>query len=111
MKEAYFKGMEGTRTFVSGPVDPKWNRYNFYCQICTANISIYSKGAREILKHHAIERHLRRHLRRINAEDMSTCTNSTLTPKLASHKSEEETANSSPRINWRWNCPNSRTLN
>ena len=40
MKEAYFKGMVWTRTFVSGPVDPKWNRYKFYCQICKANISI-----------------------------------------------------------------------
>ena len=33
MKVAYFKGMEWTRTFVSGPVDTKWNRYKFYCQI------------------------------------------------------------------------------
>ena len=60
MKEAYFKGMEWTRTFVSGPVDPKWNQYKFYCQICKANISIYSKGAREILRHHASEKHLRK---------------------------------------------------
>ena len=27
MKEAYFKGMEWTRTFVSGPVDPRWNKF------------------------------------------------------------------------------------
>ena len=60
MKEAYFKGMEWTRTFVSGPVDPKWNQYKFYCQICKANILIYSKGAREILRHHASEKHLRK---------------------------------------------------
>ena len=40
MKEAYFKGMEWTRTFVSGPVDPRWIKYKFYCQICKANISI-----------------------------------------------------------------------
>ena len=59
MKEAYFKGMEWTRTFVSGPVDPKWNRYKFYCQICKANISIYGKGTREILRHHSTEKHLR----------------------------------------------------
>ena len=57
MKEAYFKGMEWTRFFVSGPVDPKWNRYKFYCQICKANISIYGKGAREILRHHSTEKH------------------------------------------------------
>ena len=29
MKEAYFKGMEWTKTFVSGPVDPRWNPSNF----------------------------------------------------------------------------------
>ena len=44
MKEAYFKGMEWTRTFVSGPVDPRSNPYKFYCQICKANTSIYGKG-------------------------------------------------------------------
>ena len=60
MKEAYLKGMEWTRTFVSGPVDPRWNPYKFYCQICKGNISIYGRGAREILRHHATERHLRK---------------------------------------------------
>ena len=60
MKEAYFQGMEWTRTFVSGPVDPRWNPYKFYCQICKANISIYGKGAREILRHHSTEKQLRR---------------------------------------------------
>ena len=59
MKEAYVKGMEWTRTFVSGPVDPRWNKYKFYCQICKANISIYSKGARENLRHYSTEKHLR----------------------------------------------------
>ena len=60
MKEAYFKGMEWTRTFVSGPVDPRWNPYKFYCQICKSNVSIYGKGAREILRHHSTEKHLRK---------------------------------------------------
>ena len=60
MKEAYFKGMEWTKTFVSGPVDPRWNPYKFYCQICKGNVSIYGRGAREILRHHATERHLRK---------------------------------------------------
>ena len=64
MKEAYFKGMEWTRTFFSGPVDPKWKRYEFYCQICGANISTYSKGARKTLRHHASEKHLRKDQRR-----------------------------------------------
>ena len=56
MKDVYFKGMEWTRTFVSGPVDPRWNPYKFYCQICEANKSIYGKGAREILRHHFTEK-------------------------------------------------------
>ena len=60
MKEAYFKGMEWTSTFVSGPVNPRWNPYKFYCQICKANISIYGKGAREILRHHSTDKHLRK---------------------------------------------------
>ena len=60
MKDAYFKGLEWTRTFVSGPLDQKWNPYKFYCQICKANISIYGKGAREIRRHHSTEKHLRK---------------------------------------------------
>ena len=59
MKEAYFRGMEWTRSFVSGPVDPRWYEYKIYCQICKASISIYSKGAREILRHYATEKHQR----------------------------------------------------
>ena len=60
MKEEYFEGMAWKRTFVSGPVDPKWNRYKFYCQICKGNVSTYGKGAREILRHYATEKHLRK---------------------------------------------------
>ena len=60
MREEYFKGMDWTRTFVSGPLDPKWNPYKFYCQICKGNISIYGRGPREILRHHATELHLRK---------------------------------------------------
>ena len=60
MKDAYFKGIQWTRTFVSGPLDPIHNRYKFYCQICKTNISIYSKGAREISRHYKTECHLRR---------------------------------------------------
>ena len=59
MKEAYFKGMEWTRTFVSGPVDPRWNPYKFYCHICKSNVSIYGKG-QGILRHHSTEKHLRK---------------------------------------------------
>ena len=60
MKEEYFEGMAWTRTFVSGPVDPKWNKYKFYCQICKGNVSIYGKGAREILRHYSTDKHLRK---------------------------------------------------
>ena len=60
MKEAYFKGMEWTKTCVSRPVDPRWNPYKFYCQICKANNSIYGKGAREILRHLSTEKRLRK---------------------------------------------------
>ena len=58
MKDAYFKGMEWTKTFVSGPVDPRWNPYKFYCQIWKANISIYGKGAREILRGRSVNFYL-----------------------------------------------------
>ena len=60
MKDAYFKGIQWTRSFVSGPLDPLHNRYKFYCQICKTNISIYSEGAREILQHYKTQGHLRR---------------------------------------------------
>ena len=60
MKEEYFEGMAWTKTFVSGPVDPKWNKYKFYCQICKGNVSIYAKGAREILRHYSTEKYLRK---------------------------------------------------
>ena len=60
MNEEYFEGIAWTRTFVSGQMDPKWNSYKFFGQTCKGNISIYSKGAREILRHNATERHLRK---------------------------------------------------
>ena len=50
MKDAYFKGIQWTRTFVSGPLDPVHNKFKFYCMLCKTNVSIYSKGAREILR-------------------------------------------------------------
>ena len=60
MKEEYFDTMPWTRTFVSGPVDPRWNRHKIYCQICKCNVSIHSKGPKEILRHYATDRHLRK---------------------------------------------------
>ena len=52
--------MEWTKTFVSGPVDPHWNPYKVFCQISKGNLSIYGRGAREILRHHVTERNLRK---------------------------------------------------
>ena len=60
MKDAYFKGIQWTRTFVTGPVDPIHNKFKFYCMLCKTNVSIYSKGAREILRHYKKEGHLRK---------------------------------------------------
>ena len=60
MKAAYFKGIQWTKVFVTGPLDPVHNKHKFYCQICKANVSIYSKGAREIVRHYQSETHLRK---------------------------------------------------
>ena len=60
MKEAYFKGIHWTKTFVTGPLDPLHNQYKFYCRICKTNVSIRSKGAREIVRHYQTESHLRK---------------------------------------------------
>ena len=60
MREELFEGMSWARTFVSGSWDPRWKPYKFYCQICKGNVSIYGRGAKEILRHHGTERHLRR---------------------------------------------------
>ena len=59
MREEYFDTMPWTRVFVSGPVDPRWNRHKIYCQICKCNVSIRSKGPKEILRHYATDRYLR----------------------------------------------------
>ena len=60
MKDAYFKGIKWTKTFVIGPLDPVHNQHKFYCQICKTNVSIYSKGTREIIRHYQGESHLRK---------------------------------------------------
>ena len=57
MKEAYFKGIQWTRTFVTGP---EHNKHKFYCQICKTNVSIFTKGAREIVRHFQCESHFRK---------------------------------------------------
>ena len=60
MKEAYFKGILWTKTFVTGPLDPTHNQFKFYCRLCKSNVSFYSKGAREIIRHYQTESHLRK---------------------------------------------------
>ena len=60
MKEEFFESMPWTRVFVSGPVDPRWNKHKIYCRICKCNVSIRAKGPKEILRHYATERHLRK---------------------------------------------------
>ena len=59
-KEAYFKGINWTKTFVTGPLDPVHNKHKFYCQICKPNVSLKSKGARKIIRHFQSESHLRK---------------------------------------------------
>ena len=54
MREQLFEGITWTRVFVLGTMDPRWNPYKFYCQY----ISIYGRGAKEIIRHYTIERHL-----------------------------------------------------
>ena len=60
MKESYFKGIKWTKTFVTGPLDPAHNQHKFYCQICKVNVSIKTKGAREIVRHYQGEAHLKK---------------------------------------------------
>ena len=60
MKEAYFKGIQWTRTFVTGPLDPEHNKHKFYCQRCKTNVSIFSMRAREIVRHFQCESHFRK---------------------------------------------------
>ena len=58
MKPAYFKGIQWTWVSVTGPLDPVHDKHKFYCQICKANVTIYSKGAREIVRHYQSEANL-----------------------------------------------------
>ena len=61
MKPAYFKGIQWTRVFVTGPLDPVHNKQvQLYCQFRKTNVSIFSKGACEIVRHYQSETHLRK---------------------------------------------------
>ena len=59
MKPAYFKGIQWTRVFVTALLDPIHNKHKVYCQFCKTNVSSYSKGAREIVRHYQSQAHLR----------------------------------------------------
>ena len=59
----FFKGIQWTREFVTGPLDHVHNEHKFYCQICKTNVSIYSKGAHKIVRHYQSEAHLRKNHR------------------------------------------------
>ena len=54
-KKAFFRGIKRSRTFVTGPMDPAHNKHKFFCQICKTNVSMYSKGARKIVRHFQAE--------------------------------------------------------
>ena len=99
MKEAYFRGMEWTGTFVSGPVDPRWNPYKFYCQICKANISM----AREHRKFCVIIP-LKSNYARTKGGDTSTSTKLIQLTRQKSTKSEVEMVDCSRHTSWNWNC-------
>ena len=49
---------------MSEPLVPVHNSYEFYCLICKYNVSIYTKGPREVLRHYSSERHMRKDQRR-----------------------------------------------
>ena len=59
MKEAYFKGIRWSRTFVSGPLDPEHNKHKFFFQICKINVLIFSKGARDVVRYFQCKSHFR----------------------------------------------------
>ena len=60
MQPAYFKGIQWTKIFVTGPSDPVHNKHKCHCTLCKTNVSMYSKGAREIIRHYQSEAHLRK---------------------------------------------------
>ena len=100
MKEEHFESMPWTRTFVSGPVDPKWNKHKIYCQICKCNVSIRAKGPKEILRHFATERPCAK----TKAGGTSTSPLKIPSPNGVDIKSEDETAKCSLTISSNWSC-------
>ena len=59
-KESYFRKIEWSRIFVSGPMNPLKNPHCFFCQICRRNVSIYGKAAAEVKRHYSSREHFRK---------------------------------------------------
>ena len=73
-KESFFRKVEWSRVFVSGPMNPLENPNCFYCQIGRRNVSIYGKGAAKVKRHYASREYFKRdkkwhntHLRQTDA--------------------------------------------
>ena len=60
MKEASFKGIRWTKTFVTGPLDPLITNISFTARSVKPMYSRFSKGTREIIRHYQGESHLRK---------------------------------------------------
>ena len=59
MKDGCFKGFQRIKIFVYGPLDPIHNLLKFYCMLCKTNVSIYSEGTRDLLRHYKSEGYLK----------------------------------------------------
>ena len=55
MKEKYSKGSQWRKVFVTGSLDPAHNQYKIYFKIRKTNVSIYYKGARDVVRHYQAE--------------------------------------------------------
>ena len=107
MKEEFLSKIGWTRSFISGPANPRHNPYMVWCHICKKNISVKTKGTLDILCHHRTEKHLRRdhrwryeHLRSVQP----------VTGKVQ-HRVRGRNGKILSKIELRKNCQNSSTPN
>ena len=98
MELSYFKGIQWTKVFVTGPLDPVHNKHKFYCQICKTNVSIYSKGAFERSSGITAPRAI---CVKTSDGDLSHWARSTNFLATSFIPSEEEMGTSLPRLSWR----------
>ena len=59
LREESFEGMEWTRIFACGPMEPDENKYSFFCMFCKRNVSMYGKGRSELVRHYRRKSHFR----------------------------------------------------